>query len=285
MKKIFLFLSVLILFTGCIKRDAYEDITIYTSCYPIYYITNELYGNNSHVYSIYPNESDVETYELNSKQIKDYSKGSIFVFNSSIENENKYVIEMFNYNKKLKIIDSNLSMDYEYDISELWLNPSNFLMMSSNVKNGLENYITNRYVINEIDENYKELNLKISTLDANFKSISESSSNNTIIVTNNMYKFLEKYKFNVISLDPTTATEKTYNEALELITSGNISYIFTKENEELSETLNEFISSNKLQVLSFRTLATLNDDEEKENENYFTIMNDNLEKLKLEVYD
>ena len=46
MKKIFLSLIVFILIftlTGC-KTDSMEDITIYTTTYPIEYITNRLYG-------------------------------------------------------------------------------------------------------------------------------------------------------------------------------------------------------------------------------------------------
>ena len=33
--------------TGCFKRDKMEDINIATTIYPIEYVTNRLYGNNS----------------------------------------------------------------------------------------------------------------------------------------------------------------------------------------------------------------------------------------------
>ena len=54
MKKIFLVLFLCFLLTGCIKMDSMDDIDIYTSVYPIEYITNRLYGQNSTVKSIYP---------------------------------------------------------------------------------------------------------------------------------------------------------------------------------------------------------------------------------------
>ena len=52
MKKFLILTSILLCLTGCFKRDDMEDITIYTSVYPIEYITTELYGENSKINSI-----------------------------------------------------------------------------------------------------------------------------------------------------------------------------------------------------------------------------------------
>ena len=41
--------------SGC-KKDSMEDITIYTTTYPVEYINSKLYGEYSNVSSIYPNE-------------------------------------------------------------------------------------------------------------------------------------------------------------------------------------------------------------------------------------
>ena len=69
MKKFSLIILIVFLFctTGCIKRDTLEDIDIYTTLYPIEYITDRLYGTHSNIYSIYPNGVDVERYELTDK--------------------------------------------------------------------------------------------------------------------------------------------------------------------------------------------------------------------------
>src|SRR5574344_146312 len=94
MKKIFKCLLVCILglslTTGCFKRDDMENIKIYTTVYPITYIINALYGNYSTITSIYPNNVDINNYELTDKQINDYSKGNLFIYNV-ISNENKNI--------------------------------------------------------------------------------------------------------------------------------------------------------------------------------------------------
>ena len=135
------FLIILSL-SGCFKRDNMEDITIYTTIYPLNYITDYLYGDNAKIYSVYPSGVDVTTYELTNKQIEDYSNNDLFVFNS-LDRDRDYAVKMINKNKNLKIIDVALGMETINSIEELWLNPYNYLMMAQNLKNGLNEYIEN----------------------------------------------------------------------------------------------------------------------------------------------
>ena len=46
-----------------------------------------------------------------------------------------------------------------------------------------------------------KLKIEISKVDANLKLLSENASKKTIIVDNSAWKFLEKYDFEVISLE------------------------------------------------------------------------------------
>ena len=57
--KILLLVSLSFLLTGC-KQDDFEDINIYTTVYPIEYITNYLYGEYSNINSIYPDGQAAE---------------------------------------------------------------------------------------------------------------------------------------------------------------------------------------------------------------------------------
>ena len=148
MKKIiscFLLLVLVLNLAGCLKRDSMENITIYTTNYPSYYIVKRLYGDFSEVNSIFPNGSNISDYNLTSKQIKDYSKSDLFVFNG-LSKEKKYVSKMRKNNRDLKIIDTTLYMEYSYDMNELWLDPSNFLMMAQNIKTGFKEYIDSYYL-------------------------------------------------------------------------------------------------------------------------------------------
>ncbi len=285
MKKIIIFLIVLCTLTGCLKRDTMEGIEIYTTVYPLEYITNRLYGNNSTVKSIYPNGVDPFTYpSLTEKQLSDYSAASLYIFNG-LTAEKDYVVPLFNHNKDLKIINASLSMKTSYGNEELWLDPSNFLQLTQNIRNGFEEYISNYYLLEEIKKNYEDLKLEVSKLDANLTVIGSNADFNTIVVTDDLFLFLKKYNINVMSLDKDSLTNKTLNDVKSLIGEEKISYIFAKKDEKLSDEVKALVDEYKVEVVYIHTLANLTNEEKENGSTYLTIMNENIEKLKNELYN
>lgn len=287
MKKLFTIFSILfisIISTGCFKRDTLEDITIYTTSYPVEYITNYLYGEHSTVHSIYPNGIDINKYSLTAKQVEDYSEMDMYIF-SGLTNEKDYVNPLFKHNKNLMIIDASQSMSYTYSEEELWLDPSNFLMLSLNIKNGLNEYIENGYLKNEIITNYENLKVEISNIDAKFSLMSESADNTTIVVDSNTFKFLEKYGFNIISLDENTVTEKNISDVTNMIKNGQISYIFTIDANNLNETVSNIQKDTNVQIVQLHSLSNLTDDERSKKSDYVSLMNENINLLKNELYN
>lgn len=285
MKKIVIFLIVLFSLTGCLKRDTMEGIDIYTTVYPLEYITNRLYGNNSNIKSIYPNGVDPFTYpSLTDKQLLDYSEASLYIFNG-LSSEKDYVVPLFNNNKDLKIINASLSMKTSYGVEELWLDPSNFLQLTQNIRNGFEEYVSNYYLLEEIKENYESLKLDVSKLDANLTVIGTNADFDTIVVTDDLFLFLKKYNINVISLDKDTLNNKTLNDVKSLISDGKISYIFARKDEVLDDVVNSLVNDYNIEVSYIHTLSNLTTEELNNGSTYLTIMNENIEKLKNELYN
>ena len=173
-KLLFIVLLLCIFTTGCFKRDDMEDINIITTFYPIEYVTNLLYGEHSVVNSIYPDGTNIYEYKLNSKQLKDFSKQDLFIY-LGLTNDSDIAISLLNKNNKLLIIDGTFGMETKHGIEELWLNPSNLLMISQNIKNGLQEYIDSAYLNKEIDKNYEELKVILSELDAEIKLTAQNS--------------------------------------------------------------------------------------------------------------
>lgn len=286
MKRIIGLFSIGLVFltSGCFKKDDLEDITIYTSVYPIEYIVDTLYGKNSNVKSIYPDGVDVSKYSLTDKQIKDYSKGNMFIFNG-LSDEKDYVTSMFNYNKDLMIIDTTATMEYNNHVEELWLDPSNFLMMSLNVKNGLLEYITNQYLKTEIDNNYSKLKLEISNIDAKIKLMNENSSKKTIVVDNSSFKFLEKYGFEVISLeDNEELTDKTISDVIRMVRKKQITYIFSTDANNLNKNVQKIVKKTGVEILELNDLSNLTEIQRNSKEDYISLLNENIDLLKKELY-
>ncbi len=80
-------LSVFLL-TGCFKRDNLDDITIYTTTYPIEYLTKYIYGYNSNVLSIYPKGTNPREYTLTDKKIKEYANSDMLIYNGETKEKN-----------------------------------------------------------------------------------------------------------------------------------------------------------------------------------------------------
>ncbi len=289
MKKVInliLMVCIFISLTGCeIKTNSMENINIYTTNYPIEYITERLYGEHAAINSIYPNGVNINEYKLTKKQLDDYSNSDIYIFNGLSETEKNYVTKFRDRNNNLKLIDTTLYMEYENDISELWLDPSNFLMMAQNIKKGFKEYISNYYLNEDINNNYSELKVEASNLDAKIKQTVKNASNPVIVTSSNMFKYLEKYGLTVYSLEEgENLTDKTLEEVKSLIKNNEISYIIVKQDEEINDTIKELTSDGDIKTLQWHTLANITETEKNEGQDYFTLMNENIDTLKEELY-
>ncbi len=289
-KKIFILLILTIfMVTGCnVKKDNMEGITIYTTIYPIRYLIDSLYGDNSTIYSIYPAGVDTNEFELSDKKLEEYANTDLFVFNS-LDRDRDFAVKMINKNKNLKVIDVSLGMTYDYDIAELWFNPYNYLMMAQNTKSGLLEYVTNPYLISNddntgIEDKYEILKYNLSRLDADMKENILGATYNTIVVDNDMFKVLSKYGLNVISLEENdNLTDTTINEVRKLINNGSIKYIYSSK-EETNDTAKGLIDNYNLELVTLNTMETIDGGVTNSNEDYITIMNSNLDLLKKELY-
>ncbi len=286
MKKLVKFLClglIVICLSGCFKKDSYDNITIYSTVYPIEFISNFLYGNHAKISSIYPNGVDINTYVLTTKKLNDYSKGDLFIYNG-LSNEKDIAANLLNRNKKMNIIDVSQGLEIKNDLPELWLSPSNFLMMTSNIKNGLKNYITYKGILDEIDKNYDDLKLTISEFDAELKLVAENASNNKIIVANNTFKFLEKYGFEIISIASDDENSNTnISRAQKLFSSKENSYLFILAGTEENNTIKDLVSKGA-KLTEVPNMITLTEEQRKNNNDYFLLMRNFVEAIKAEVY-
>ena len=275
---VLLFICSIMLCSCKLQKDDLENANIYTTVYPITYLTNYLYKDYSTVQSIYPNGCDLYTFKLTSKQIKNYSEGDLFIYNG-LSNEKEIAKTLLNKNKQLLIIDVSYGLSLNNDVTELWLSPKNYLMLAKNIKENLSNYLTSKYIIEQVNKNYNDFEEKISLMDANLRNIGlnvKNENKNTIVVNSNAFKFLESYGFNVISLeDEENQKENKLNSIKNKFLSKkytNILCLDTKENDDIVNNLVNNYKA-KLTVIPSLTLS-------KENEDYFSTMTSFIENIK-----
>lgn len=275
MKRIFKgLLCLLVIFstTSCFKRDNMENISIYTTVYPITYIIQSLYGNNSTIASIYPSGVDSNNYEFTDKQLNSYASSDLFIYNG-LSNEKEIARKLINKNKKLRIIDVSYGLKIEYgnedDVAELWLSPNNYLMLATTVKDNLEDFVTSTYIKEEIENNYKKIQEDVSLIDAELRSLGSTSANknkNTIVVSSNMFKFLENYGFKVISLED---EKNVTNELKNNFTNKVYQYIFVEDNKT-TDIVDELVNNNNAKIISVNTMSNFTENDT--NESYINVL-------------
>ena len=278
-----LLIPILFLTNGC-TNDSMDNIEIMVTNYPNEYIVKKLYENHATIASVYPDGVDINEYKLGKKQKNDYSKKDLFIYNGLLEKERNLAVDLLAINPNLKIIDTAYVLETDYSPEELWLNPSSLLMMSQNIRLALKEYITNTYLMKEVDEAYEQLKIELSELDAEYRLAVESTNEKTIIIADTALKYLEKFGLNVICID-TDASQKTLADAENIIADGQVSYIITfkglEDNDNVKEIMEKYPNIQKIEL---HKLDNLSDEERTNGATYDSIMRDNLELIKKELY-
>lgn len=284
MKKTFTIIMLcLLLINGCTLTDDFSDKYLYTTMYPIEYATNELYREYAKIQSVYPNGANIN-YEVTQKKKEIYANSEIFIY-AGMANEAYLARDILNINEDLKLIDATKGMDSKNALESIWLDPSNYLMLCSNIKSMLIDYNDNPYIKEEIEEKYKSLNEKVSGLDVLFYNIGKNGNYDTLLVTNDVFNYLSKYNINIISIDQDNENlDKSYAEAKKMITNNKIKYIYSLSDEETNERQNKFISDNSLTKITIPNLFTLTEEDRKNSKDYITIMNEIIDDYKKELY-
>ena len=259
-------------------KDESLDREVYTTIYPIEYLTNYLYGKEASVNSIYPRGANVATYELTNKQKENYSSGELFVYNG-LTVEKELAREFLNSNPDLLLIDVSYGLNYEYALEELWLSPNNYLMLAKNIRDNLIDYTTSTVLIESIEERYAEIEETLSFMDAELRSVAieaRDEGNPTLVVSSSKLAFLESYGFDVIILNDDvniSSLEEAFNE--EAITD-----IYLCDIDAKTELITNLESEYEANIILVDTMYTLTDEETNNNETYLTITRDFIDNIR-----
>lgn len=285
-KKLLLIIYLLILpliLSGC-TNDSMDNIEIIVTNYPNEYVVKNLYGEHATITSIYPDGIDIENYKISNKQKDEYSKKDLFVYNGLLEKERNLAVDLLAINPDLKIIDTAYVLETDYSPEELWLNPSSLLMMSQNVRLSLKEYVSSTFLKKEIDSSYDELKIQLSELDAEYRLAVESTNNKIILVSDSALKYLEKFGLTVICID-SDASQKTLADAEDYIKNQTVNYIFMFRGQEMNDNAKKLLSENPdIQAIELHRLDNITDEERSNKDDYITLMKNNLEFIKKELY-
>ena len=118
-------------------------------------------------------------------------------------------------------------------------------------------------------------------------SVEEISSLKDVIIENGVERHLKGLKAtnsDVICIDD-EASDKTISDAEELISSGEISYLYTFDGDSLNDTAEQLLTAYPdLKEQKLHKLNILTDSDRTNKKDYINIMNNNLDLIKQELY-
>lgn len=283
-------LLIILIMTSCQSNpseEAKDKLIIYTSIYPLQFLTESIINDLGHVKSIYPPGVDAHTYEPTLKEMTAIAKGDVFIFlgggmevfsekvAQSLESQNAHLIEIGNH-RDLFSFDN----DSDYD-PHIWLDPLRMIEMGQIIKDELIHLNPENTHI--FDQNYELLVEDLISLDEHFINTLRGASTKEIIVSHAAYQYWEeRYGIKQIPISGITSTDEPSQKELVQIVKNikekNLKYIiFDQTGEHRLSTIIQ--NHTKTKKRTIHDLEVLTENDINNNENYLTIMEKNLQTL------
>lgn len=306
MKKIFplLFLLLLTLAACSNNQNSADDqtLTVYTTVFPLTSFVEQIAGDTVNVESIYPQGTDMHSYEPTQKDMISYSDGDLFLTTSNeldpvassiaetIKNDTEIIETAADINAEA-FLESHHKHGHEEAHSDeeehdhgsmdphIWLSPSLASDMALSVKTALTELSPDN--ADMYNENYEALKADIEQLDEQLTQISSDPVNTDVFISHESIGYLaHQYGFNQVGINGLSNQEPSQQELTEIIDSINaedIPYILYEPN--VTSTVTDVIrSETNAEPLYFNNLESLANND-PEDATYQSMMEKNIESL------
>ncbi len=309
MKKFILFPVILLVFsilmTACgdtkePSKKSKNQLTIYTTVFPLQYFTERIGGNFVSVHTIYPPGADEHTFEPSQKDMIKLADSDLFFYiglglEGFVENAKE---TLKNENVSLIPAAENLILDPDeehgdHEVHEddghgdfnphVWLDPIYSKEMAAVIRDSLvEKMPENKETF---DQNYQQLANELDQLNSEFETTIQNAKHKNILVTHAAFSYWEqRYGIEEVSISGLSTTNEPTQRDLEKIISladkQGLRYILFEQNvqSKLAEIVQKEIGARALPV---HNLGILTKENIEDKETYFSLMEQNLESLKI----
>lgn len=298
----FILLACALAFTsGCGEEK--EEVDVYASIYPIYYLAKNIAGDKLNVKQVYPSGVDVHEYDPVSdgdmKMLLEMAEAKMMFYIGSgleafIESAKKTVFE--NANIKLIELSENMTLydstTEEYEVRgekghsmtcdlHVWLNPIYMQIMADKIYDGLVS------IDSENQEYYKnnceQIKVKLNEIDVAYTEALKDFEFKYMMVDHDAYLYLAK-RYGITRIRTRIDNESCDISPAKMIESINkikeldIKYIVATKNEMVCSSVNSIQSETGIEIVYLDPITTLTT--ATADKDYYILMMENLEVLK-----
>ncbi|OAB46628.1 ABC transporter substrate-binding protein [Paenibacillus antarcticus] len=296
--------------TGCgnTSNGGMEEgkVNVVTTFYPIYEFAQLIGGENAHVINLLPVGVEPHDWTPRSQEIVNTSKAQLFMYNGAglegwvpgflkaLDKDSK--VQAVEVSKGVKLIESeghdghdhgeetsteSTDSDQHHVDPHTWVSPKSALVMAENIKNSFIEVDPSHQ--SEYEQRYQVLNDKLLALDTKFESELAKVPNKKIVVSHQAFGYLTRdygltqHSIMGLSPDAEPRAQDLINLA-KIVKEEKIQYIFFEElvSDRLAKTL---AGEADVETMVLNPLEGLTKEQEKNKDDYFTLMNRNLQNL------
>lgn len=311
MKKIIPLLILLLLLAACSQEkpqnEAADDakVDVYTTVYPLTYFTERIGGDRVNVKSIYPAGSNEHTFEPTQQDMIALAESDLMFYvglglEGFIENAKKTLkSEQVEFVATADAIsDEELESgqaheEHESDAHEghnhgstdphVWISPVLSQKLAGSIKDSLVAKDPEGAELYE--ENYTQLVEELNQLNQKFADMADQAANKTFFVSHAAFGYItEPYGIEQVAVAGLNSqdepSQKELAEIVDLAKEKNIKYIVFEQNvsSNLAEVIQKEVGAEAVQMHNLGVLTQENIDNK---ENYFTLMEKNLQVLEM----
>ncbi|RFU60175.1 metal ABC transporter solute-binding protein, Zn/Mn family [Bacillus sp. V59.32b] len=311
-------LSTILILSGCSEKedtagDKNDDkIKIFATVFPLKDFADKIGGKYVEVETVYPPGTDEHTFEPSQKDIIKMAESDLFFYighnlegfvtkaEPILQQEGVQLtavgekIEMEHENEHASHEDENEDSHGHEDDGHnhgdvnphLWMDPIYSMEMAGIIKESLIEQMPEQKAY--FEDNYSILENQLQELDGEFKAAVENSKTNKIIVSHGAYGYWEKrYGIEQISVTGLSGSsepsQKQLEEIIETAKDNDLQYIIFEQNtsSKLTEIIQNEIGAKPLRL---HNLSVLTEKDIENDEDYFSLMNQNAVTLKTALH-
>ncbi|MBP1999413.1 zinc transport system substrate-binding protein [Paenibacillus shirakamiensis] len=304
------FIAVLFVLTGCGQQEntiVAGKLNVVTSFYPIYEFAASIGGEDAHVTNLLPTGVEPHEWTPRSKDLINTSKAQLFLYNGAgLEGWVPNFVKGFNKDAVVKPVEVSSGIPLLYANDEegepshssskedqtgddhhtdphTWVSPKSALLMIKNIK---DSYVAADPLHKaNYEARYSGLAQKLRDLDHQFESALSTTVNKEIVVSHQAFGYLCRdyglTQYAIMGLSPDA--EPRAQDIIKLthtVKDKKIKYIFFEEmvSKNLANTL---AGETGVKTLVLSPVEGLTQEQVKNKDNYFTLMQRNLNNLLL----
>ena len=280
-----------------------DKLSIYTTVYPLQYFTERIGGDYVDVKSIYPAGSDEHTFDPTQKDMMALADSDLFFYvglglegfvdnaKKTLKNEHVKMIATAEAIPE-EMLDEGHEEHEEHEGHEdhdhgsldphVWISPVLSVELATSIKEALSEAAPEMKV--EFEKNFDQLKVELDELDGKFKEMADNAPSKTFYVSHASFGYIaHSYGLEQVAIaglnSQSEPSQKQLAEIVKEAKERNVHSVLFEQNvsSKLTEVVRKELGAESLML---HNLGVLTIDDIKNNETYFSLMEQNIETLK-----